>query len=126
MHALNVYLVNLYLHEYLKPILFFDPMGYGPWSKRENGPNLRRSKISKSEKPRSSKLVCMHFRSTSTCTNFSSQFHFLTPMDYSPWFKREIWLFLKVAISPKLERPRQPKLVCMHLTSTPTCMNFFS
>ena len=26
-------------------------------------------------------------------------------MDYSPWSEREIWLFLRVAISPKLERP---------------------
>ena len=33
----------------------------------------------------------------------------------SPWSEREIWLFLKVAISPKPDRPRPPKLVCMHL-----------
>ena len=36
----------------------------------------------------------------------------------------EIWLFLKVAVSPKPERPHLPKLVCMHVTSIPTCMNF--
>ena len=30
------------------------------------------------------------------------------------------WPNLKVAISPKLERPCPPKLVCMHLTSIPT------
>ena len=47
-------------------------------------------------------------------------------MDYSPWSEREIWPFLKVAISPKLETSHPSKLVCMHLTSTPTCMNFFS
>ena len=46
-------------------------------------------------------------------------------MDYSPWSERENWPFLKVAISPKPERPCPPKLVCMHLTSIPTCMNFF-
>ena len=34
--------------------------------------------------------------------------------------------FLKVAISPKPERSRSPKLVCMYVTSTPTCMNFLS
>ena len=45
---------------------------------------------------------------------------------HSPWSEREIWPFLKVAISPKPERSRPPKLVCMHLTSTPTCMNFLS
>ena len=47
-------------------------------------------------------------------------------MDYSPWSEREICLFLKVAISPKIKRPHSPKLVYMHATSTPTCMNFLS
>ena len=45
-------------------------------------------------------------------------------MDYSPWSEGEIWPFLKVAISLKLDKPRPPKLVCMHLTSIPICMNF--
>ena len=52
------------------------------------------------------------------------QLNFLTTMDYSPWSEREIWPFLKVAVSPKSERPHPPKLVCMHLTSILTCMNF--
>ena len=47
-------------------------------------------------------------------------------MDYNPWSEREFWPFLKVAISPKLEKPRSLKLVCMHLTSIPICMNFLS
>ena len=34
--------------------------------------------------------------------------------------------FLKVAISSKPERPHPPKLVCMDVTSTPTCINFLS
>ena len=34
--------------------------------------------------------------------------------------------FLKVAISLKPERSRSLKLVCMYVTSTPTCMNFLS
>ena len=46
-------------------------------------------------------------------------------MDYSTWSEREIWLFLK-AISPKLEKPLQPKLMCMHVTSISTCINFSS
>ena len=45
-------------------------------------------------------------------------------MDYSPWSEGEIWSFLKVAISPKPDKPRPPILVCMHLTSISTCMNF--
>ena len=31
---------------------------------------------------------------------------------------------LKVAVSPKSEKPLPPKLVCMHVTSIPTCMIF--
>ena len=45
---------------------------------------------------------------------------------FQPIPERENWPFLKVAISPKLERPHPPNLVCMHLTSIPTCMNFLS
>ena len=47
---------------------------------------------------------------------FLSQFYFLTPMDYSPWSEREIWPFLKVAVSPKPEMPHPPKSVYMHVT----------
>ena len=32
----------------------------------------------------------------------------------------------KGTITSKPEELRPPKLVCMHLTSTPTCMNFLS
>ena len=52
--------------------------------------------------------------------------NFLMTMDYSPWVEKEIWLFLKVAISPKPKRPCPQKLVCMHVTSIPTCLNFLS
>ena len=47
-------------------------------------------------------------------------------MDYSPWPEGEIWPLLKVAVSPKPKRSRPPKLVCMHLTSIYSCMNFLS
>ena len=47
-------------------------------------------------------------------------------MDYSPWSDREIWPFVKVAVSPKPERSHPPKLVHMYVTSTPTCMIFLS
>ena len=47
-------------------------------------------------------------------------------MDYSPWVEGEIWPFLKVPISPKPERSHPPKLVCIYVTSTPTCMIFLS
>ena len=47
-------------------------------------------------------------------------------MDYSPWSEREFWPFLKVVISPKLEKVHPPKLVCMHVTLIPTSINFLS
>ena len=46
--------------------------------------------------------------------------------DHGPCSEREIWPFLKVAISPKPEGSHPLKLVCMYLTSIPTCMNFLS
>ena len=61
---------------------------------------------------------------------FLSWFYFLTPMDYSPWSEREIWPFLKAnkkgAKYPKPEMPCPPKMICIHFTSTSTCMNFLS
>ena len=89
-------------------------------------------KVAISLKPKRScspKLVCMYVTSTPTCMNFLSQFRsikFLMTMDYSPWVESEIWPFLKVAISLKPERSWLLKLVCMYVTSTPTCINFLS
>ena len=71
----------------------------------------------KPERSRPPKLVCMHLTSIPTCMNFlsdSDRLNFLMTMDYSPWSEREIWPFLKVAVSPKPERSRPPKLVYMH------------
>ena len=62
-------------------------------------------------------------------TKFWAEFlvlNFLTTMNCSPWVQREIWPKLKVAISPKPESSRPPKLVCMHLASSSTCINFLS
>ena len=42
------------------------------------------------------------------------------------WSEREIWPFLRVVISPKLEKSRSPKLVQMHKSSILICINFFS
>ena len=47
-------------------------------------------------------------------------------MDYSPWSEREIWPFLRVAISPKRERLHPPNLVQMHVTSILICIYFLS
>ena len=96
---------------------------------REIWPFLRLAISPKLERPRPPKLACMYVTSTPTCMIFLSQFQsnkILITMDYSPWVEREIWPFLKVAISPKLKRSHPPKMACMYVTSTPTCMIFLS
>ena len=104
-------------------------MDYSPWVEREIWPFL---KVTISPKPKRScppQLVCMYVTSTPTCMIFLSRFQsikFFDAMDYSPWVEREIWPFLKVAISPKPKRSRPSKSVYMYVTSTPTCINFLS
>ena len=95
-------------------------MDYSPWVKREIWSFLKVAVSPKSEKPRPPKLVCIHVTSIPIFWADSDRLNFLMTMDYSPWVEREIWLFLKVAVSPKPERPHPPKLVCMHVTSIPT------
>ena len=102
-------------------------MDYSPWSEREIWPFLKVAVSPKLERSHPPKLVCMHLTSIYSCMNFSSRFRSIEFFDdYSPWSEREIWPFLKVAVSPKLERSHPPKLVCMHLTSIYSCMNFLS
>ena len=104
-------------------------MDYSPWSEREIWPFLREAVSPKPKRPHPPKLMYMHVTSTHTCMNFwanSNQLNFLMTMDYSPWSEREIWPFLRVAVSPKPKRPHPPKLVYMHVTSTHTCMNFWA
>ena len=104
-------------------------MDYSPWSEREIWPFLRVALSLKLERLHPPKLVYMHVTSMSTCMNFladSDRLNFLMTMDYSPWSEREIWPFLRVAVSLKLESLHPPKLMYMHVTSMPTCMNFLS
>ena len=104
-------------------------MDYSPWSEREILPFLKVVISPKSEKPHPPKLVYMHVTSIPTCLNFLSQFQLIKFFDdhgHSPWSEREFWPFLKVVISPKPKKPHPPKLVYMHVTSIPTCMNFLS
>ena len=81
-------------------------MDYSPWVEREIWPFLKVAVSSKPESSRPPKLVCMHETSISTFMNFLGRFRsikFLMTMDYSPWVEREIWRFLRVAISPTKE-----------------------
>ena len=105
-------------------------MDYSPWSERENWPFLKIAVSPKKKRLCPPKLVCMLVTSIHSCMNFLSQFRSIKFFDdhglYSPWSERENWSFLKVAVSPKPERHRPQKLVCMYLTSIHSCMNFLS
>ena len=57
-----------------------------------------KQKVAITPKPERShlpKLVCMHFTSISIHMNFLSRSYFLTPMDYSSWFKGKFWLLFE-------------------------------
>ena len=106
--------------------MFLLTMDYSPWSERENWSFLKVAISPKPERPCLPKLMCMYLTSIPTCMNFLSRFRLIKFFDdHGLWSERENWPFLKVAISPKLEVPHPPNLMCMHLTSIPTCMNFF-
>ena len=76
------------------------------------------SNISETGEATLTKIGVHAFDINPTCIKFLSQFQTIQFFDNHgrPWSEREIWSLLKVAISPKPERPRPPKLVCMHLT----------
>ena len=107
-------------------------MDYSPWVEREIWPFLRVAVSPKPERPRPPKLVYMYVTSIPTYMNFLSRFRLIKFFDdhglyiYSPWVEREIWPFLRVAVSPKPEKSRPPKLVYMYVTSIPTCVIFLS
>ena len=103
-------------------------MDYSPWVEREKWPFLRVAVSPKPEGTRPPKSVHMHYTSIPTCMNFLSRFRSIKIFDDHgrPWVEREIWPFLRVAVSPKPKGSRPPKLVYMHYTSIPTCMNFLS
>ena len=78
---LHAFHIPLYLYEFFEPILFFDPMAYGLKGSFGFEGKGKGSKSPQLEKPRPPKMVCMHFRSTSTksiyilastCMNFLS------------------------------------------------------
>ena len=108
---------------------FLMTMDYSPWSEGEIWPFLR---VAISPKPKGHAhqkwCTCMLHQPLFIWIFWanSNWLNFLMTMDYSPWLEREIWPFLKVAVSLKPERARPSKLTQMHLTPTPTCMNFLS
>ena len=75
-----IFCAILNIIEFYEPILFFVHGLKGKFEGKQKG-----ARSPKPERPCPSNLVHMHFTSTSTCIIFLSQFHFLTPIDYSPW-----------------------------------------
>ena len=84
--GLHAFHINLYLHIFFEPILFLTLVDYSPWSEGKFGQILKVALSQKLERPRPSKLVYIHYTSTSIDMNFLSRFYliyFLTPMDYN-------------------------------------------
>ena len=74
-------------------------------------------------------MVCMHLTSIPTWMNLLSRFYLIQFFHYHELYhglKGKFGQIWKVVISPKPKRLCPSKLVCMQLTSTPTCMNFLS
>ena len=121
--------IHPYLYEFFWPnsnwLNFLTPMDY-----RGNLANFWSSNISETKEAMFTKIGVQVLHIHPYLYEFfwpnSNWLNFLTPMNYSPWSEREIWPNLEVAISPKPERLRPSKLVYMHCTSTPTCINFLS
>ena len=71
----------------------------------KSGKKLRVAISPKPKELHPPKLVCMYVTSKPICMNFLSRFRSIKFFDdhglYSPWVEREIWPFLRVAISPK-------------------------
>ena len=77
--------------------------------------------------PLSPSLLSLSFSLPPSLHSLPSSIPFETIRFYYPqWSERENWLIFKANLSPKSRRPRPPKLVCMHMMSIPTCMNFLS
>ena len=74
--------------------------------RKENLAVFEGSSISKTIKVTPTKFGVQAFDVNSYLHEFfwasSDRLNFLMTMDYSPWVEREIWPFLKVAVSPKL------------------------
>ena len=101
-------------------------MDYSPWSEREIWPFLRVVVSPKPERSHPPKSVYMYVTSIPNCMNFLSRFRVIKFFDDYGWSEREIWPFLRVVVSPKLQRSRPSNSVYMHVTSMPTCINFLS
>ena len=110
-----------------KQLNFYITMDYSPWSEREIWPFLKANNyLQKPERPCLPKLVCMlwdHVYLHEFLSQFLDFYSIFWPpcMDYiAQGSKAKFGQCWKLTLSPKPERPRPPKLDCMHLTSPST------
>ena len=91
LHALQV---NLYLHEFFEPILFFDP--YSPWSEGKFWLFLKqakRSHNSETEEVTPTKIGLHAFQVNLYLHEFFEPILFFDPHGYSPWSEGKFWPF---------------------------------
>ena len=132
--GLLAFRVNLYLHEFFEPILFFDPMDYSPWSEGKFLPSLKASKKEPNFRNQRGHAHQIRFPCISgqplLAWIFWAYSIFWPPWTIVHMVRREILAVFegkcKGTKSPKPERSRPPKWICMHFTSTSTCMNLLS
>ena len=108
---------------------FLTTMDYSPWSERKFGLFLKYQYLRNWRgHAHQNWCTCLTHQCLLSWIFWADSIwlNFLTTMDYSPFSEREIWPFLKVPISPILEKSCPPKLVYMYYTSIPTFMNFLS
>ena len=111
---------------FLSQFYFLTPMDYSPWSEGKIWPfwrQAKRSHNSKTGKATPIKIGLHAFQVNPYLHEFFEPILFLTPMEaHGP--KGKFGRFggkQKGAITPKLEKIRPSKLVCMRFRSTPTC-----
>ena len=117
---------------FLSRFYFLTAMDYSPWSEGKFWPFLKadkRGKISETEVTKPTKFGLHAFHIDLYLHEFFELILFFDPHGIAHGPKGNFGCFegkLKGAITPKVERPHPPKLVCMRFGSTSTCMNFLN
>ena len=118
---------------FLSQFYFLTPMDYSPWSEgkfwlfwrqMKNEQNLRNWK----NHTHQNRFACISHQPLLAWIFWANSI-FRPPWTIVHGRKGNFGCFegnINVAISPKPERSHPPKSVCMHFTSTSTCMNFLS
>ena len=117
--------MRIYLHEFFEPVLFFDPHGLcNPWSEGKIWPFLKKSKISKTREAIPTKIGLHTFHINLYLHELFEPILFFDPHgQYGP---KESWMKTKRSKIFKTKGAMTLNLLCMHISSTSTCINFLS